>query len=244
MGKFKRAIAASYDKFITRKSLLPKGLLDLIKSTTAREIVEFGAGTGTVAVGLSLRGYDVTGVDFSPEMLKEARRKAKSHGADTRFINGNIVKVDLRRRFDLLICLGNTLPIIDNLKDARTLFKNCADHLKPGGTIIIQILNYDRILKTRPKPFGVEILDDVIRIKQYRYGKTLLDFVVSLIDITKIPPKIIVSHNKIRPWTKKELTGKLQKAGFLKIKAFGDYSKNRFSIKSKNLIVIAEKTHK
>lgn len=244
MKRFKRAIAGSYDRFLTRKSLLPKGLLELIKSSKAREIVEFGAGTGTVAVGLSLEGFDVTGVDFSPEMLKKARQKAKSHGADTRFINGNIVRVDLRRQFDLLICLGNTLPIIDSLRDARALFKNCANHLKPGGTIVIQILNYDRILKTRPRTFGVEILEDIIRIKQYRYGKTLIDFVVSLLDITKIPPKITVSRNKIKPWTRKELTGELLEAGFRKIKAHGDYSKNRFTIKSKDLIVIAEKTRK
>lgn len=242
MRRFKGAIARSYDSFLTRKSLLPKGLLELVKSTKARKIVEFGAGTGTVAIGLSLEGYDVTGVDFSPEMLKKARQKAKKHGADTRFINGNIVKADLRRRFDLLICLGNTLPIINNLKDTRALFKNCAHHLKPGGTIVIQILNYDRILKTRPETFSTEILDDIIRIKQYRYGKTLIDFVVSLIDITKIPPKITISRNKIRPWTRRELTAELKEAGFRKINALGDYSKNKFTIKSKDLIVIAEKT--
>ncbi|MEE9553975.1 MAG: class I SAM-dependent methyltransferase [candidate division Zixibacteria bacterium] len=241
MGKFKGVIAGSYDRFLTRKSLLPDGLLGLVKSLKVREIIEFGAGTGTVAVGLSLEGYDVTGVDFSPEMLKKARQKAKSHNSETVFINGNIIEINLQKQFDLLLCLGNTLPIIQSARDSRKLLKNCAKHLKPGGSLVFQLLNYDRILKARPKTFGTEILDDVIRIKQYRYGKTLIDFVVSLIDISKIPPKITVRRGKIRPWIKSDLSRELKTAGFGKIRAFGSYSKERFSQKSKDLIMVCER---
>ena len=240
MGKFKREIAQTYDKFLTRKSMLPAGLADLVKTARAQKIVEFGVGTGTVAVGLSLEGYDVTGVDYSPEMLKLARQKAKIHDANTKLLDGNIVDIEIPERFDLLLCLGNTLPIITSLPDSRKLLRNCARHLKPGGTAIFQILNYDRILKTRPDTFATEILDDIIRIKQYRYGKTLIDFVVSLIDTTKVPSKITVRSHKIRPWTKKDLSAELKKAGFLKVRAFGNYSKERFTQKSKDLIIIGE----
>ncbi len=239
MGKFKRKIANSYDRFLTRKSFLPDGLFVLVKEARARKILEFGCGTGTVAVGLSLEGYDVTGVDYSPEMLKIARQKAGAHGTKTRFFNGDIIDIRLPERFDLLLCLGNTLPIITSLSDSRKLLRNCLNHLNPGGILIIQILNYDRILKTRPGTFATEILEDLVRVKQYRYGKNLIDFVVSFIDKSKIPPKMTVTRNKIRPWRRAELARELRNAGFVKIAAYGSYSKEKFTIKSKDLIIIA-----
>ena len=243
MAKIKGKFAGTYDKFVRRESLLPGGLLNIVESTGAKEILEFGAGTGTIAVGLGLKGYDITGIDFSSDMLKKAREKAKMHAAGVRFINGNIIDIDLLKRFDLLLCLGNTLPLIDNLRDSRKLFKNCAKHLKPGGSLIFQMLNYDRILKSRPITFATDVLDDMIRIKQYRYGENLIDFVVSLIETTKIPPKITVSRRKIRPWTRKDLSLELKKTGFVNIRAFGDYARNEFTMQSKDLVILCKRNN-
>lgn len=235
-GKFAR----TYDDFVRRGSLLPAGLLDLVNSTRTKEILEFGSGTGSVAIGLSLAGYNVTGIDFSPDMLRAARSKAREYGADVRFLKGDIVKIRLDQRFDLLICLGNTIPLIKGSVDSRRLFKNCVRHLVPGGIAVFQMLNYDRILKERPTTFAVDSQDDFIRIKQYRYGVKLLDFVVTLIDNSKVPPVVTISKRKLRPWTKKEITAVLMDAGFKKVSAYKDYNRKRFSVSSKDLIILAK----
>ena len=240
MSKIRGRFAKTYNNFVRRGSLLPEGLPELVDSTAAKEIIEFGSGTGAVAIGLSLAGYDVTGIDFSPDMLRAARSKARKYNADVRFLNGDIVKIRLDRRFDLLICLGNTLPLIRGLGKSRELFKNCVRHLKPGGTAIFQMLNYDRILKERPTTFAVDSQDDLIRIKQYRYGTKLLDFIVTLIDNSKIPPVITISKRKLRPWTKREITAELMNAGFNKVSAYKDYNRRRFSLLSKDLVIVAK----
>jgi 2-polyprenyl-3-methyl-5-hydroxy-6-metoxy-1,4-benzoquinol methylase len=239
MSKIKGSFAGTYDRFVSRASMLPEGLQELIKSIGSDDILEFGCGTGTVAVGLSLAGYNVTGIDHSPDMLKIAREKAKSSRAELKFIKGDIIDIDLGREFGLILCLGNTVPLMTGLNDCRRFFKNCVRHLKPGGTMIIQILNYDRILKYRPATFATDVLGDIIRVKQYRYGKSLIEFVVSLIDNTKIPPEIAVSRRKIRPWKRADLSRELRDAGFKKVAAYGDYLKSRFSLKSKDLVVVA-----
>lgn len=236
-GKF----AKTYDRFLRRESLLPPGLLELVRSTGARNILDLGAGTGTIAVGLAAEGYDAIGVDFSSDMLKKARQKARLHKTGARFFYGNIIYVDLEMSFDMVLCLGNTLPLIQNIADSRRLFKNCHRHLKPGGWLIFQILNYDRILKFRPATFATDVLDDLIRIKQYRYEKDTIDFVVSLIETAKIPPKISFSRRKIKPWIAKNLKFELRRAGFKKISAFGDYSKSKFTLESKDLIILCRR---
>lgn len=241
LGKIKGSFAATYDKFIRRGSLLPPGLSQFVKSTGAGSILEFGSGTGTVAIGLSLEGYDVTGLDYSEGMLKEARRKAKQYKAEVRFIEGDIIDIDLGRRFDMILCLGNTLALVNGLRDARALFANCLRHLRDDGSAVFQILNYDRILKTRPVTFATDVSEHLVRIKQYRYGRELIDFVVTLVDSSKIPPEVKTARSKLRPWTRKQLASELMRAGFGKVLAFGDYSKSRFSLNSKDLVMSAQR---
>lgn len=240
LSKIRGKFAETYDIFARRGSLLPAGLLDLVDRIKAKEILEFGSGTGAVAIGLDLAGYNVTGIDLSPDMLRAARSKAKKYGVDVRFLEGDIVKIRLDQRFDLLICLGNTLALITGSSDSRKLFKNCIRHLKPGGTAVFQLLNYNRILKEKPTTFAVDSHDDLIRIKQYRYGVKLLDFVVTLIDNSKIPPVMTISKRKLRPWTKKEITAGLMDAGFKKVSAYKDYKRKRFGVSSKDLIILAK----
>jgi glycine/sarcosine N-methyltransferase len=237
----KGGFAATYDRLVQRKGLLPKGLAELIGLQPAQEILEFGVGTGTVALGLSVLGHKVTGVDLSTDMLKEARRKARRHGVSMKFMEGDMVELKLKREFDLLICLGNTLPLVPELRRARRFLKNCRDHIKPGGKAIFQIVNYDRILKERPMTFAVDCENDLVRIKQYRYRRGIIDFVVSLVDNSRIPPSMTTATNRIRPWTKDDLGAELRKAGFGKIAAYGDYLKSEFSLSSKDLVMVAEK---
>jgi len=241
LSQIRGIFADTYDRFVRRESLLPEGLSRLIASTGAKDILEMGVGTGSVAVGLRLEGYDITGVDRSRDMLRQAASKTKKHSVKLRLVEDNIVTVDLNRQFDLTLCLGNTLPLVTGLRDSRKLFENCARHLKPGGFLIIQNLNYDRIMDSRPATFAVDLLDDLIRIKQYRYGHPLIEFVISLIDTAVIPPKITVSRNRLRPWTKKALSNELKAAGFSKIRAYGDYRKNRFRQNSKDLVIICQR---
>jgi 2-polyprenyl-3-methyl-5-hydroxy-6-metoxy-1,4-benzoquinol methylase len=240
MSRIKGKFAKSYDRFIRRESHLPTGLLKLVRSFNPRDILEFGCGTGSVAVGLGLAGFEVTGVDISNDMLKEARQKIGKSKIDVRFKRANIVDIDLKRKFDLLLCLGNTVPLIYGLKDARRLFRNFARHLNPGGSIVIQQLNYDRILMERPRTFAVDRYENQIRIKQYKYGKRLIDFAVSLIDYSMVPPQIHTSQSKIRPWLKSNLISELTDAGFYKLSSFGDHKKSRLGRKSRDLIIIGK----
>jgi len=240
MGKIKGTFAKTYDSFIKRPSLIPAGLLELIRSKNAKSVVDFACGTGNIAIGLALEGYDVTGVDYSPDMLRVARAKARELKSDTRFIIGDIANVNLKRRFDLLLCTGNSIPHFTGQKDLRRLLVNCKRHLVPGGHLIFQQLNYDRMVKEGSGTFAIEKGNDgVIRIKQNRFSRNKAEFVVTIVDSRKIPPMISANRGIIRPWLKAELITLLREAGFTHIHPRGNYSGEAFVQKSKDLILIA-----
>jgi len=240
MSRIKGEFAKSYDRFIQRESPLPPGFLRLVRSYNPRSIVEFGCGTGSVAIGLGLAGFKVIGVDISSHMLREARQKIGKTKIDVQFILADIIDINLKRKFDILLCLGNTVPLIYRLKDARKLFRNFARHLNPGGSLIIQQLNYDRILIEKPHTFAIDRIENQIRIKQYNYTRNLIDFTVTMVNHSYVPPKINRSRSRLRPWRKIDLISELKKAGFYKISSFGDYSRNRFGRRSKDLIITAK----
>jgi glycine/sarcosine N-methyltransferase len=239
MGKIKGKFAETYDRFVKRPNLLPDGFGKLVQSQNTKNILEFASGTGTVAIGLSLEGYDVTGIDYSPDMLKAARRKAREYKASVKFIRGDISKANLNRKFDLLLCLGNTVPHFKTQRELKKLLTNCGKHLRQGGRLIIQQLNYDRILKERPQTFAVDVASEVVRFKQYIYKKDRLGFIVTVVDGGKVPPAVTTTKIILKPWTRREFTEVLKQTGFGEISAYGNYGKERFSTKSKDLIIVA-----
>ncbi len=239
MSKIKGAFAKTYDNFLKRGELLPTGLAELVKSFGVSSVVDFGCGTGTLAVGLAKMGYDVTGVDHSPDMLKMARVKASGYRATVKFIAGDIIKIDLERKFDLLLCTGNTIALISKPADFARFLSNCRQHLRPGGHILFQQLNYDRMLEEGSGTFAVELGDNgIIRIKQNQFRRGMAEFIVTIIDSQEMPPVISTSKGTARPRLKVDLTRLLREAGFSKIRAYGNYGREPFGLKSKDLILI------
>ncbi len=200
----------------------------MVRSTGAKDILEFACGTGTVAVGLALEGYDVTGVDYSPGMLELARRKARSNKAVVKFIEADITKVRLERQYDLILCLGNAVPQFRTEQSLSRLFANCRRHLNPGGYFVFQQLNYDRILRERPATFAVDLDRDTARFKQYRYRQGMIDFYVTIVDGSSIPPEVATTINRLKPWTRAALvTDSEAQSDFVKAKALGNYAGER-----------------
>ena len=80
-------------------------ILDLVLGgRAALDALDVGCGTGFLAFELTARGHRVTGVDFAPAMIAQARRKAAELGVTIRFEEGDIEQLPVRaRNFDLVI---------------------------------------------------------------------------------------------------------------------------------------------
>src|SRR5689334_15379863 len=67
-----------------------------------KTLLEFGCGTGTNAIELARRGYDVTAIDFVPQAVDVARAKAAEAKANIRFSVADALKDDLGGPYDVL----------------------------------------------------------------------------------------------------------------------------------------------
>ncbi|MFF0850361.1 class I SAM-dependent methyltransferase [Streptomyces sp. NPDC003388] len=92
-------------------------------------ILELGSGVGRMTHALLQRGFTVTAVDESAEMLAHVR------GART--ICGPIEKLDLDEKFDVVM-LASFLVHAGDIEVRRGLLRTCARHVAEGGCVLIQ----------------------------------------------------------------------------------------------------------
>ena len=102
-------------------------------------ILELGCGTGSMAIELAKRGYDVIGLDISAEMLSKAYEKAKKNKTDILFINQDMRNFRLHGKVDAVLCLLDSLNYIPALSDVKKVFKLVSKYLNPSGLFIFDL---------------------------------------------------------------------------------------------------------
>ena len=106
----------------------------------AGSVLELGCGTGAMLAGLA-PAYEVTGVDRSPEMLAIAARTVPA----ARLVQADMTEFSLGTRFDVVICVFDTLNHLPRLADWRALFGRVHEHLAPGGLFVFDVNTTGRL---------------------------------------------------------------------------------------------------
>lgn len=98
-------------------------------------VVEWGAGSGRLAVPLANAGFDVTAVEVSENMIENGREK----GASVDWVRGDMRDAALGRGYDLALCAFNSFLCLLGANDALSFLRNAREHLKPGGLLGIEV---------------------------------------------------------------------------------------------------------
>jgi SAM-dependent methyltransferase len=106
----------------------------------AGPVLELGCGTGAMLAGL-VPAYEVTGVDRSPEMLAIAARSVPA----ARLVQADITEFSLGTRFDVVICVFDTVNHLPALADWRALFGRVHAHLAAGGLFVFDVNTTGRL---------------------------------------------------------------------------------------------------
>lgn len=100
------------------------------------EVLEFGIGTGRLAVPLARRGVSVSGVDISEEMLAKLREKP---GAEQIAVTvGDMTTVRVPGEFSLTFIAFNSIFALPDQRSQVNLFRNAAAHLRAGGRFVLE----------------------------------------------------------------------------------------------------------
>lgn len=109
------------------------------------ELLEFGSGTGRHGRLLAERGYRVTGIERSPEMVAQA---TPSPGFTCQ--QGDICTVRLGRTFDAVLSLFHVVSYQTSNAAVQAVFARAAEHLHPGGIFLFDVWYSPAVYAQRP----------------------------------------------------------------------------------------------
>lgn len=117
-------------------------------SAERRSLLDVGSATGGHVLAMARRGWRATGMEPSALMVRLAEAAGARLGAAApRFILGAMPDQAAAvggEGFDLVLCLGNTLPHLAGTEARARFFAAAHPLLAPGGSLVLQLLNYGR----------------------------------------------------------------------------------------------------
>jgi SAM-dependent methyltransferase len=99
--------------------------------------LEFGIGTGRIALPLVERGVRVAGIDLSPDMVAQLRAKPNGDAIDVALGDYATTRVD--GTFLLVYVVFNTINNLTTQEAQVAAFANAAAHLEPGGHFAVEV---------------------------------------------------------------------------------------------------------
>lgn len=123
---------------------------------TGGPILELGCGTGRVALPLANRGFEVTGLDVSPYMLRVIRRKAQAlpPKGRLRLVRGNMARFNLHKKFRLILIPFRAFQHLYTVEAQKACLRCVYRHLRTGGRFILDVFDprLESCLPSRRRP--------------------------------------------------------------------------------------------
>ncbi len=179
---YDRSMDVDYEEWVTY--LLALGLRH---HHLPSKILDLGCGTGNLTLPLARRGYELTGVDLSQEMVAVATRKAQTIGEDIRFYVGDMRDFYVPQLlFDTVISGCDVLNHLAAEADLVASFETAYKLLKVGGLWLFDLNSAYKLQNIYGNESYAELQDDFGYFWDNSYDSSLdictmdLTFFVSL----------------------------------------------------------------
>jgi glycine/sarcosine N-methyltransferase len=206
--------------------------------------VDAACGTGLQTIALYRLGVTVIGADISGAMLDRARANARRYQADIQFVQAGMEEMAgvMDHPVDAVFSLGNSIPHLltdDALKRALSSFH---DLVRPGGVVVIQLLNYHRVLTRRERIVGVTRSGETEFIRFYDFGDRTIRFNIMTIEWREGKPRTRLMETELAPYRRDELVTVFGEAGFRHVQSFGDMTFGVYHAEeSSNLVLVGQR---
>ena len=188
-----------------------------------RTVVDLACGTGSVTEILARKGYQVTGVDMSEEMLTEAMAKVMDMEQPPRFVCQKLQELHLPRAVDMAVCALDSLDYITNPDDCAEAIRRTYRALNPGGIFIFDVNTPEKLRAMDGQVFRDED-DDVYCVWRGEFDEetNICSYGMDLFQRQGAVWHRSFEDHREYAYSAEQLTGYLKAAGFTNIEVYAD----------------------
>jgi len=204
------------------------------------DVLDVACGYGRHAMELAARGYQVVGLDASLPLLLRGADEAQRRGLNINFVHGDMREPAFEGQFDGAYCLFTSFGYFDDDTNLKTV-QNLARALKPGGRLVLEIINRDYVVRDLPSRVwwegdGCVVLEEV----EFNYFSSR---VLSHRSVVFDDGRQLEQDISVRAYSLHELGKLLHTAGFRVVEVSGGmHNRGRFfGCRSRDIVVVAER---
>ena len=233
-------LAALYDTIHLHAADTPF-YVELVAELAPRDVVDLGCGTGRLALILASRGYRVTGIDPSPQMLGVARRK---EGAETvRWVEGG-ADVLGEAETDLVLMTGHVAQFFVADDEWHDALNRIARALRPGGRLAFETRNPAARAWEAWTPEASRCVTELPEgtLETWSEVRSVSDGIVDGAFCYRFPTgEVVREHGPLVFRGLEEVTAALEEAGFEIERVYGDWDRSEVSPDSPEHIYVARR---
>ena len=205
--------------------------------------LDLACGTGSLTLELANRGFNVYGLDASPEMLSVAQQKAGKAGKDILFICQKMQEMDLYGGVDTAVCMLDSINHITSKADLQESFRRIATFLNPGGCFVFDANTIDKHREILSNRVFVYDMEDIYCVWQNRCGPKSARVSISLDFFERRENAYYRSseHFEERAYRMDELRSMLEATGLRLRGIWADMTFEEPGPQTERIVIVAEK---
>jgi SAM-dependent methyltransferase len=153
-------------------------LIEKYASIQGNSLLDLGSGTGKHGQLLAKKGFRVTGIERSPEMVAIGNKQS-----NTNFVSyiGDITNFSLDNRFEVVTSLFHVVSYIGSNDDLSMLFENVHRHLKSDGLFIFDVWYSPAVYTLKPETRVKRIKSEKFELT--RIAEPVIHYKKNMIDV-------------------------------------------------------------
>lgn len=238
-------LSEAYDALFPVSSAQRSLFEGILRDGWVSSVADAGCGSGAQLLLFASAGIPCIGFDPDPALVSLARRKLAPF-PDARVETGGFADIGriVAPGVDLVLCLGNSLVHVPQ-DEARRFLADAAGVISPAGGVLVQILNYERLLRDGVAELPLMRADEGAIEFRRRYeweSPRKVRFRTTLRIARGDEPLVVRNDIPLYPIYPDELWEMLAAAGFSRIRHYGDFAGSAFTPESEALVCLARKT--
>lgn len=189
------------------------------------KVCECACGTGSITIPLSRMGYQMTGVDLSPDMLFEASQKARRSGAMIPFVRQDMRQLHLHRQMDAVLCTNDGLNYLKDTAELTDFLRAAYRAVREGGGLFMDFSTPYKLQNVLGDHFIGDETEDIAYLWQNRFNPAqgYVDLNLAIFVRQKDETYLRIGETQRQyAHSAQQVTGLMEAVGFTDVRVFAD----------------------